>query len=158
MTTNGYWPNFFTYLRIVTFSNQLKKSVFTVGCFRFSAMLSAGSYRKKKKQSTSPNAQTRSRWQQTNVNANGTGYNGRFELSFEQSLHPVTCVLLLQNWIWSYSAVLTLWLLSGKIRPALSTVPSTPCDVITFNGQEQLCPLTCAGRRDLSNYTRMSTI
>ena len=50
----------------------------------------------------------------------------------------------------------TLWLLSGKIRPALSTVPS--CDAITFNGQEQLCPLTCAGRRDLSNYTRMSTI
>ena len=53
---------------------------------------------------------------------------------------------------------LTLCLLSGKIRPALSTVPSTPCEVITFNGQEQLCPLTCARRRDLSNYTRMSTI
>ena len=30
-------------------------------------------------------------------------------------------------------------------------------DAITFNGQEQLCPLTCAGRRDRSNYTRMST-
>ena len=29
---------------------------------------------------------------------------------------------------------------------------------IIFNGQEQLCPLTCEGRRDLSNYTRMSTI
>ena len=40
------------------------------------------------------------------------------------------------------------------MRTALSTVPS--CDVITFNGQEQLCPLTCAGRRDRSNYTRMN--
>ena len=27
-----------------------------------------------------------------------------------------------------------------------------------FYGQEQLCPLTCEGRRDLSDYTRMSTI
>ena len=36
----------------------------------------------------------------------------------------------------------------AKIRPALSTVPSF--DDIPFSGQEQLCPLTCAGRRDLS--------
>ena len=37
-------------------------------------------------------------------------------------------------------------------------VLSTPCDVISFNGQGQLCPLTCAEWRDLSNHTRMSTI
>ena len=37
-------------------------------------------------------------------------------------------------------------------------VPSTECDVISFNGQGQLCLLTCAGWRDVSNYTRMSTI
>ena len=37
-------------------------------------------------------------------------------------------------------------------------VPSTSCDVISFNGQTQLCPLqvTCAEWRDLSNHTRMS--
>ena len=35
---------------------------------------------------------------------------------------------------------------------------STPCDIISFNGQGQLCPLTCAEWRDLSNHTRMSTI
>ena len=35
---------------------------------------------------------------------------------------------------------------------------STPCDVISFNGQRQLCQLTCAKWRDLSNHTRMSTI
>ena len=32
------------------------------------------------------------------------------------------------------------------------------CDVISFNGQRQLCPLTCAEWRNLSNHTRMSTI
>ena len=35
---------------------------------------------------------------------------------------------------------------------------STACDVISFNDQGQLCPLTCAEWRDLSNHTRMSTI
>ena len=39
-------------------------------------------------------------------NANGTGYNRRFELSFEQSLNPIAYVLFLQNWVQSYSAVL----------------------------------------------------
>ena len=37
-------------------------------------------------------------------------------------------------------------------------VPSAACDVISFNGQGQLCPLTCADWRDLSNHTRMSTV
>ena len=37
-------------------------------------------------------------------------------------------------------------------------VHSTAFDVISFNGQGQLCPPTCAERRDLSNHTRMSTI
>ena len=37
-------------------------------------------------------------------------------------------------------------------------VLSTACDVISFNSQGQLCPLTCAEWRDLSNHTRMSTI
>ena len=37
-------------------------------------------------------------------------------------------------------------------------VLSTLFYVISFNGQGQLCPLTCAEWRDLSNHTRMSTI
>ena len=37
-------------------------------------------------------------------------------------------------------------------------VLSTACDVISFNCQGQLCLLTCAEWRDLSNHTRMSTI
>ena len=36
-------------------------------------------------------------------------------------------------------------------------IVSTPCDVISFNGQGQLCLLTCAEWRDLLNHTRMST-
>ena len=32
------------------------------------------------------------------------------------------------------------------------------CDVISFNGQGQLCLLTCAEGRGLSNRTRMSSI
>ena len=39
--------------------------------------------------------------------------------------------------------------------PVRMHVPSTACDVIGFNGQCQLCPLTCAKWRDLS---KMSTI
>ena len=42
--------------------------------------------------------------------------------------------------------------------PVLIHVISTPCDVISFNGQGQLFPLTCAEWRDLSNHTRMSKI
>ena len=42
--------------------------------------------------------------------------------------------------------------------PVRIHVLSTPCDVISFNGQGQLCLLTCAEWRDLSNHTRMSTI
>ena len=37
-------------------------------------------------------------------------------------------------------------------------VPSSTYDVISFNGQGQLCQLTCAGWRDLSKHARMSTI
>ena len=37
-------------------------------------------------------------------------------------------------------------------------VLSTACDVISFNGQGQLCQPTCAEWRDLSNHTRMITI
>ena len=32
-------------------------------------------------------------------------------------------------------------------------IPSNAFDVISFNGQQQLCHLTCAEGRDLSNYT-----
>lgn len=39
-----------------------------------------------------------------------------------------------------------------------SHVLFNPRDVISFNGQGQLCPLTCAEWRVLSNHTRMSTI
>ena len=42
--------------------------------------------------------------------------------------------------------------------PVRIQVLSTLCDVISFNGQEQLSSLTCAEWRDLSNHTRMSTI
>ena len=37
-------------------------------------------------------------------------------------------------------------------------VLSTACDIISFNGQGQLCPLTCVEWRNLLNHTRMSTI
>ena len=36
--------------------------------------------------------------------------------------------------------------------------PSTACDIISFNGQGHICLLTCAGWRNLSNHTRMSSI
>ena len=42
--------------------------------------------------------------------------------------------------------------------PVRIHVLSTSRDFFSFNGQGQLCPLTCAELRDLSNYTRMSTI
>ena len=54
--------------------------------------------------------------------------------------------------------VLTLSPLKRTKPPMRIHVPSTECDVISFNGQGQLCLLTCAGWRDVSNYTRMSTI
>ena len=37
-------------------------------------------------------------------------------------------------------------------------IPSTACDLTSFNGQGQLYMLTCAEWRDLSNHTRISTI
>ena len=42
--------------------------------------------------------------------------------------------------------------------PVWIQVLSTICDVISFNSQGQLCPLTCAELRDLLIHTRMSTI
>ena len=42
--------------------------------------------------------------------------------------------------------------------PVRMHVPSTACIDISVNGQGQLCPLTCAEWRDLSNHTTMSTI
>ena len=54
--------------------------------------------------------------------------------------------------------VLTHSPLSRPEPPVRIHVLSTACDVISFNGQGQLCPLTCAEWRDLSNHTRMSTI
>lgn len=91
-----YWPNFFTYLRIVTFWIRTRKGLVSA------AMLSAGNDRKKnKKRAKSPNAQTRlsrqltynSRLATKHVNANVIGYSGRVELSFEQSLHPIAHVI-----------------------------------------------------------------
>ena len=38
------------------------------------------------------------------------------------------------------------------------SILSTACDIFNFNVQRQLCPLTCAEWRDLSNHTRMSII
>ena len=37
-------------------------------------------------------------------------------------------------------------------------VPYTTCDVISLNGQRQLCQLSCVEWRELLNHTRMSTI
>ena len=54
--------------------------------------------------------------------------------------------------------VLTLSPLKRTKPPMRIHVPSTACDGISFNGQRQLCLLTCAGWRDVSNHTRMSTI
>ena len=59
MITNVYWPNFCTYLRIVTFWTHMKNVCLQFSCFRFSAMLSAGSDQKKKRQPKSLNAQMR---------------------------------------------------------------------------------------------------
>ena len=59
MITNVYWPNFCTYRRIVTFWTHMKKVCLQFSCFRFSAMLSAGSDQKKKRQPKSLNAQMR---------------------------------------------------------------------------------------------------
>ena len=59
MITNVYWPNFCTYLRIVTFWTHMKKVCLQFSCFRFSAMLSAGSDQKKKRKPKSLNAQMR---------------------------------------------------------------------------------------------------
>ena len=42
--------------------------------------------------------------------------------------------------------------------PVRIHVLSNPHDVISFNGQGQLCPLTCAEWRGLSNHTRIGTI
>ena len=42
--------------------------------------------------------------------------------------------------------------------PVQILVPSTACDVISFNVQGQLCPVMWAEWRDLLNHTRMSTI
>ena len=47
---------------------------------------------------------------------------------------------------------------TGRIPPVRIHVSSTACDVIIYNGQGQLCQLTCARCRDLSNHTRKSTI
>ena len=58
-----------------------------------------------------------------------------------------TCIMLLTH--------LPLSCLQPPVR---MHVLSTTCDDISFNGQGQLCLLTCAEWRDLSNHTRMSTI
>ena len=48
--------------------------------------------------------------------------------------------------------------LSHPCPPERIHIPSTTCDVISFNGQGSLCLLLCAEWRDLSNHTRMSKI
>ena len=40
-----------------------------------------------------------------------------------------------------------------SVTPVQIHILSTPRDVISFNGQGQICPLTCAEWRDLSNHT-----
>ena len=48
--------------------------------------------------------------------------------------------------------------LTHSCRSMQIHVPSTGCDIMSFNSQGQFCLLTCAGWRDTSNHTRMSTI
>ena len=42
--------------------------------------------------------------------------------------------------------------------PEQIQIPSTACDIISFNGQGRLCLLTFGGWRDVSNHAKMSTI
>ena len=100
----------------------------------------------------------------------------RFGLWYDLQLLPLLCKVstigLLEIWNreleivgWVLGIICKFNILTSPIRPWTAHKPpvrihvlSTPCDVISFNGQGQLCPLTCAEWRDLSNRTRMSTI
>ena len=53
-----------------------------------------------------------------------------------------------------HQEVMELW----WCQPMQIHLTSAACDIISFNGQGQLCKLTCAGWRDLSNHKRLSMI
>ena len=101
----------------------------------------------------------------------------RFGSWYDLQLFPLLCKVstigLLEIWNreleivgWVLGIICKFNILTSPIHPSWTAhklpvrihVLSTPCDVISFNRQGQLCPLTCAEWRDLSNHTRMSTI
>ena len=59
--------------------------------------------------------------------------------------------------LWLFAFFCDLCIQAARYRPT-GNVPSTTCDVISFNGQGQLCRLTCAECRDRLNHSRMNTI
>ena len=79
-------------------------------------------------------------------------------LSWKTCIHSFKCLNSVAIMV---ATVFVLYFLLNPFAPeppVLIHVISTPCDVISFNGQGQLFPLTCAEWRDLSNHMRMSTI
>ena len=56
------------------------------------------------------------------------------------------------------SGDVNLFTLEPPPPPLRTYLTSAACDIISFNGQGQLCKLTCAGWRDLSNHKTLSMI
>ena len=83
------------------------------------------------------------------------GLNASLTAIFSTDLFMLSASHLQCAWI---DSPLTHSPLNRPKPPVRIHVPFTACDVISFNGQGQLCPLTCAEWRDLSNHTRMRTI
>ena len=73
------------------------------------------------------------------------------EWSSQNTLYNVQCT-------YCKGFQVVIWLHENAGAPPLRIhVLSTACDVISYNGQGQLCLLTYAEWRDLSNHTRMCT-
>ena len=78
--------------------------------------------------------------------------------------------LILKGYVWRSVWKICMWILGLKglnhlhlnyrspLSGPTSLRRSTTCENISLNGQGQICPLICAGERDLSNHTRMSMI
>ena len=75
------------------------------------------------------------------TNVCGSGYGGRFEF-FLTTLHPFAHVLLLQNWVWSYSTVL-------KIRSKAKIVCHKQTVMIRVAGDIQSSSRRNPGSRQL---------
>ena len=78
--------------------------------------------------------------------------------------------LILKGYVWRSVWTICMWILGLKglnhlhlnyrspLSGPTSLRRSTTCENISLNGQGQICPLICAGEKDLSNHTRMSMI